>query len=147
MGSAPYDFPFAMPTHERPAHKPLSGSERRRWLRAACDMPVTLNLGGTRCEAKLRDLSRAGVCFFLDRSVPLMTVLDVSLELRLPTGMRRIRGSGAVVRCEKISKALDHYEIAIFVHEMAEVDRKAIDEFVAGLGPEAIERARGNAGA
>ena len=136
-----------MSTHERPHKKPLSGPERRRWIRAACDMPVSLNLGGTRCEARLRDLSRAGVCFFLDRSIPLMTVLDLSLDLRLPAGLRRIRGAGAVVRCEKISKALEHYEIAVFVHEMAEIDRKAVEEFVAGLGPEAIERASGKAGA
>jgi PilZ domain len=136
-----------MPTHERPQKKPLSGPERRRWLRAACDMPVSLNLGGTRCEARLRDLSRAGVCFFLDRAIPMMTVLDLSLDLRLSAGMRRIRGAGAVVRCEKISKALEHYEIAVYVHEMAELDRKAIEEFVANLGPEAIERARGQSGA
>ncbi len=136
-----------MPTQDRPQKKPLSGSERRRWLRAACDMPVTLNLGGTRCEARLRDISRAGVCFFLDRSIPLMTVLDLSLDLRLAAGLRRIRGAGAVVRCERISKALEHYEIAVFVHEMAEIDRKAVEEFVAGLGPEAIERASGKSGA
>jgi|RhiMethySRZTD1v2_1073278.scaffolds.fasta_scaffold2435188_1 hypothetical protein len=136
-----------MPTHDRPQKKPLSGSERRRWLRAACDMPVSLNLGGTRCEARLRDISRAGVCFFLDRSIPLMTVLDLSLDLRLAAGLRRIRGAGAVVRCERISKVLEHYEIAVFVHEMAEIDRKAVEEFVAGLGPEAIERASGKTGA
>ncbi len=136
-----------MPTQDRPQKKPLSGSERRRWLRAACDMPVSLNLGGTRCEARLRDISRAGVCFFLDRSIPLMTVLDLSLDLRLAAGLRRIRGAGAVVRCERISKALEHYEIAVFVHEMAEIDRKAVEEFVAGLGPEAIERASGKSGA
>lgn len=136
-----------MPTQD-PKRKPtLSGQERRRWLRAACDMPVSLNLGGTRCEAKLRDLSRAGVCFFLDRPVPMMTQLELALDLRLASGMRRIRGAGAVVRCERISKALDHYEIALFVHEMAEIDRKAIEEFVANLGPEAIERASGNSGA
>jgi len=76
----------------------------------------------------------------------MMAVLDLSLDLRLPAGMRRIRGAGAVVRCERISRVLEHYEIAVFVHEMAEIDRKAIEEFVAGLGPEAIERASGKTG-
>lgn len=124
-----------MPTHDSTAPNPApKGAERRRWLRVACDIPVTLNLGGSRCEAKLRDLSRAGACFFLDRPVPLMTVLELSLELRMPRGVRRIRGSGAVVRCERIAKALDHYEIAVFVHEMAELDRKAIEEFLTALG-------------
>jgi|688.fasta_scaffold13061_13 hypothetical protein len=123
-----------MSTQEQSAPRQPSGAERRRWLRVACDIPVTLNLGGSRCEAKLRDLSRAGACFFLDRPVPLMTVLELSLELKLPRGVRRIRGNGAVVRCERIAKAVDHYEIALFLHELAEIDRKAIEEFLAQLG-------------
>ncbi|MEY2785564.1 MAG: PilZ domain [Planctomycetota bacterium] len=123
-----------MSPQEQTAPRQPSGAERRRWLRVACDIPVTLNLGGSRCEAKLRDLSRAGACFFLDRPVPMMTVLELSLELKMPRGVRRIRGQGAVVRCERIAKALDHYEIAVFLHEMAEIDRKAIEEFLAQLG-------------
>lgn len=107
------------------------GPEKRRWARAKADLPITLFLAGGKCEARIRDISRAGVCFFLDRPVPLMTVLRMSLGLRVKDGIRYVNGYGAVVRCEKISKAIDHYEIALFLNEMADTDRRAIEEFVA----------------
>ena len=106
------------------------GSERRRWARSEADLPVTLNLSGGRSEARLRDISRAGICFFLDRPIPLMTVLELSVSLPVQGGVRRIGGHGAVVRCEKIAKRVDHYEVAVFLHEMAESDRRVIEEFV-----------------
>ena len=108
-----------------------SWSERRRWSRAGVDLPLTVNVSGGRSEARLRDISRAGVCFFLDRPIPLMTVLELSVSLPVKGGMRRVGGHGAVVRCERIAKAVDHYEVAVFLHEMAEADRRTIEEFVA----------------
>ena len=108
-----------------------SGSERRRWARADAELPVTVNLSGGRSEARLRDISRAGVCFFLDRPIPLMTVLELSVSLPVKGGLRRVGGHGAVVRCERIAKAVEHYEVAVFLHEMAEADRRTIEDFVA----------------
>ncbi len=108
-----------------------SGSERRRWARTGVDLPMTVNLSGGRSEARLRDISRAGVCFFLDRPIPLMTVLELSVSLPVKGGLRRVGGHGAVVRCERIAKAVDHYEVAVFLHEMAEADRRTIEDFVA----------------
>ena len=107
------------------------GSERRRWSRSEADLPVTLNLSGGRSEARLRDISRAGICFFLDRPIPLMTVLELSVSLPVKGGLRRVGGHGAVVRCERIAKAVEHYEVAVFLHEMAEADRRTIEDFVA----------------
>jgi hypothetical protein len=121
----PPDAKSDRPSSERP------GSERRRWARSDADLPVTVSLAGGRSEARLRDISRAGVCFFLDRPIPLMTVLELSVSLPVKGGVRRIGGHGAVVRCERIAKALDHYEVAVFLHEMAEADRRTIEEFVA----------------
>jgi hypothetical protein len=106
------------------------GSERRRWSRTEADLPVTVSLSGGRSEARLRDISRAGICFFLDRPIPLMTVLELSVSLPVHGGTRKIGGHGAVVRCEKIAKRVDHYEVAVFLHEMAEADRRVIEEFV-----------------
>ena len=118
---------------ETPTEKQKNGgSERRRWERANADLPITLFLAGGKCEARIRDLSRSGVCFFLDRPIPMMTVMQMSFALRVKDGLRHVNGFGAVVRCERISKAIDHYEIALFLHEMAEADRKAIEEYVRG---------------
>jgi hypothetical protein len=123
-------MPTQQPTPERPAPT-TPASERRRWTRADADIPVTISLVGGKSEARVRDISRAGVCFYLDRPIPLMTILELSMNLRNADGVRRVGGHGAVVRCEKIAKAVDHYEIALFLHEMADADRRVIEEFVA----------------
>ena len=123
-----------MPTHSPTPDRPVPSrpaSERRRWARADADIPVTISLVGGKSQARVRDISRAGVCFYLDRAIPLMTVLEVALELRTAAGVRRVGGHGAVVRCEKIAKAVEHYEIALFVHEMSDADRRTVEEFVA----------------
>lgn len=107
-----------------------TGAERRRWARANLDLPITVTLPGGKSEARVRDVSRAGVCFFLDRPIPMMTVLEVALDLATPSGVKHIAGHGAVVRCEKIAKAIQHWEIAVFLHEMSDADRRAIEEYV-----------------
>lgn len=106
------------------------GRERRRHRRARLDLPITVVLDDGVHEAKIRDVSRGGVCFFLDRPVPEMTALKIEFDLPVDPGVRRITGSGAVVRCEKISRTLEHYEIAVFMQEMASPDRDTIERFV-----------------
>ena len=117
--------------HSKSAGNAQTGNaERRRWPRVETDLSITLVLDGREHQAKLRDVSRAGVCFFLDRQVPMMTVLALSMDLPERKGVRRIRGQGAVVRCEKISPGVSHYEIALYLHDMTESDREALDEHV-----------------
>lgn len=111
------------------------GPERRQFPRASSDLPITVALDDSVHEGRVRDVSRAGVCFYLDRPVPLMTVLRVALELPVDGRARRVTGLGAVVRCEKISPALAHYEIAVFVHDMSEADRLVIEEHVRARVP------------
>jgi hypothetical protein len=107
-----------------------SGAERRRWPRAGIELPVTIVLDGMHHEAKVRDISRAGVSFYLERPIPLMTVLGLSLDLHFGSRKHPIRGQGAVVRCERISPSLQQYEIALFLHDLSESDREAIDNHV-----------------
>ena len=54
------------------------GAERRQHPRARADWPITIVLDDGVHEAKIRDVSRGGVCFFLDRPVPEMTALRLS---------------------------------------------------------------------
>lgn len=108
------------------------GRERRKDARARADLPITVVLDDGVHEAKIRDVSRGGVCFFLDRPVPEMTALRLEFDLPVPPGVRRITGQGAVVRCEKIARSVDHYEIAVFMHDMASPDRETIANYVRG---------------
>lgn len=124
-----------MPTYQPDPKTPTRpASERRRWTRADADLPITIALSDGRSQARVRDISRAGVCFFLDRPIPLMTVLELSMDLRVKDGVRKIRGAGAVVRCEKIARAVDHYEVAVFLHDLAETDRQCIEDYVRSTG-------------
>ncbi len=107
-----------------------SEAERRRHTRARADWPIRLALADGEHEARVRDVSRAGVSFFLDRPLPLMTRMRIDLELPVADGRRFVSGNGAVVRCEKISARLDHYEIAVFLQELAEPDADALQNYV-----------------
>lgn len=110
-----------------------SGRERRAHPRASCDCSITLELNDGSHRARLRDVSRAGLCFFLDRPIPEMTLLSVRIELPvLGRGEpQRIDGRGVVVRCLPISEGVDHFEIALFLNELGDDQRKRLDAFVA----------------
>ncbi len=107
-----------------------SGRERRRWPRAKADWPISLNLPEGRFEARVRDISEAGVCFFLDRSIKLMTQLSIELDLPLEDRHKMIRGTGIVVRSENISDHLDHYEVAVFIPDLSDDDKATIASFI-----------------
>jgi hypothetical protein len=109
---------------------PGLGPERRRAPRAAADWAITVELDSGPCEARVRDISRSGLSFFVDRPIRVMTCLRLAIDLPVRHGGRRVYGTGAVVRCEKISARIDHYEVAVFLQEMAEPDRALVAEYV-----------------
>ena len=122
------------PTQPSPEESEPTGAERRRWHRAQAEWPVQVQLDEGTFEARVRDISQAGVCFFLDRPVREMTRLRIDLEVPVDGGVRRVTGDGAVVRCEPISERVDHYEIAVFLQEIADPDRETIQAYVAERG-------------
>ena len=109
-----------------------SGAERSRHPRAPADWTVELALDGGTQRGRLRDVSRAGLSFHTEAPIAMMTVLAVALDLPTREGRRRICGSGAVVRCQRISPSLEHYEVAVFLHDMSEADRAALEAHVRG---------------
>jgi hypothetical protein len=74
-------------------------------------------------------VSQAGVSFFLDRPVREMTLLQV--RVTLPGQEREVRCHGVVVRCQRLAPLVDHYEVAVFLNEVSEPDRKSIADYVA----------------
>lgn len=108
-----------------------SGRERRQYPRVEIDGVVTLQLQSGLHNAKLRDISRAGVSFYLERPVPLMTLLELKLDLPVDRATRHIVARGAVVRCDRIGPGIEHFEVAVFLHDTTERDRAAIEAFVA----------------
>ena len=112
--------------------KHVQGRERRAHPRAVCDGSITIQLDSGAHRARLRDVSRAGICFFLDRALAEMTILSVRIDLPGRNGEQptRIEGRGVVVRCLQIAKGVDHFEIALFLNELAEPQRERLDAFV-----------------
>ena len=109
-----------------------TGAERRKHPRKRVEWPVSIETSEGRYSARVRDVSEAGVCFFIDHPIEEMSVLKVELDLKLKKGQRRIVAQGAVVRCEKIALSVDHYEIAVFLHDMAAPDRETVAAYVKG---------------
>ena len=109
-----------------------SGAERRRHRRVAVDIPITIALTDGSVEGRIRDLSRAGVCFFLDRPIPEMTMLGMQLTLPREDGAppASLRGSGVVVRCMRLSPRLAHYEIAVFLSAIGAEDLAHLERFI-----------------
>lgn len=124
------------------SHQP--GRERRRYPRAQIEGVVTLTLKSGTHVAKLRDISRAGVSFYLERPVPLMTLLELRLDL--PGSTAPVVARGAVVRCERIGPAVEHWEVAVFLHETREADLRAIEAFVAARSSGKIAHSAASSG-
>lgn len=102
------------------------GRERRRHPRlAVADLPLALDGRGA---LRVRDLSRSGVCVFAEQPLRMMT--HVRFELPLAGG-EPVTGSGVVVRCERISPALGHYEIAIFFQDLGPGGEARLTEYLA----------------
>jgi hypothetical protein len=116
-----------------PENRPSHPAERRLHPRVEVDCPVTVSLPDGQHAARLRDLSRAGVCLFLDRRIPEMTILGLSLELPPLPGARarRVQGRGVVVRCQALSPHVDHFEIAVFLNDLDERNRRTLEDYVA----------------
>ncbi len=111
--------------------------ERRRHPRATIDCPVTIQLEDGPHKARLRDVSRAGVCFFLEQRVPEMTILRMDLSLPVEGDQNlQIEGSGVVVRCQQIGPHVEHFEVAVFLNDMTESNREALEGYVNANSPE-----------
>ena len=108
--------------------QPVEGKERRHHPRATADWPLQIALEDGVHEARLRDVSRSGVSFYLDRKVPEMALLKIELEL--PDSGKRVSGTGVVVRCRPIAPALEHFEVAVFLNEMGDEDRESLAHLV-----------------
>ncbi|MBL8694312.1 MAG: PilZ domain-containing protein [Planctomycetes bacterium] len=104
-------------------HRP----ERRAHPRAKANLPITIGAGGRQIEARVRDLSRSGICFVSPKPISEMTAVRINMEI---PGARAhaVTAEGAVVRCEP---AGDEYEVAIFFTALSDGDRHALDQFVA----------------
>ena len=103
--------------------------ERRRHPRFAVDnLPVLVGDGQA---LRVRDLSRTGACFFSETQVRVMT--HVRFLFELPGQDVKVAGEGVVVRCERISPAVGHYEVALFFQDLDRASEKVLEAYLGDL--------------
>jgi len=106
------------------------GAERRKHHRTSAELTLDVTLSDGKHPARLRDISESGLCFFLDRPIEEMTILEVGFQLPTEAGFAGVYTTGVVVRSRKISPAVDHYEVALFFNGLDADSRTALKNFV-----------------
>ena len=103
------------------------GPERRQHPRANAEMPITIGAKDRRFEARVRDISKSGICFSSPIHFPAMTVLRMDLQLPGKPA-KNVRADGAVVRCVK--SPTGDYSVAVFFTGITESEQSALADFV-----------------
>jgi hypothetical protein len=103
--------------------------ERRRHPRFAVENLPVVVAGGD--ALRVRDLSRSGACFFSEKPIRVMT--HVRFMFDLPGGTGQISGEGVVVRCERLSPAVGHYEVALFFQDLERSCVTVLEGYIDGL--------------
>jgi hypothetical protein len=60
--SANPEYPSLVTSSHPESVRKKTGAERRRWTRVDADLPITLETAKGPVHARMRDVSRAGVC-------------------------------------------------------------------------------------
>lgn len=122
--------PSLLPSASSPVLNNLKQERRAHPRVAAPDLP--LKLAGTGSPLRVRDISQSGVAFFADSPVALMTRVKFEIELPSEDGASAaVAGEGAVVRCERLSPALGHYEVAVFFQHLEGNSQRDLREYLA----------------
>jgi hypothetical protein len=106
-------------------------TERRKEPRVAAQLPLRFTFAGQTIDTHIADLSNSGIRFHTPQPLPVMTRMQMTLELPEPTGTP-ITITGVVVRCAEIRGRKDFpFDAAIFFEDVApESARARLKRFV-----------------
>ena len=106
--------------------------ERRKHMRAPARAGLALRTDESPC--KVLDISCAGIRYITPNPPPLMSRVDLVLQVPLRPGpdaeLHEVLCEGAVVRTETYGDEVDAKEVAIFFTALEERDRIAIEAYV-----------------
>jgi hypothetical protein len=107
----------------------LAGSdERRRYPRSRRSLPLMAEASGPGVLNHVDNISANGVRCHTIKPVPLMTRMQIKLEL--PGQDHSVDAEGIVVRCDPDVKGDDHFKVAILFTRLDEDDHSAIRRWV-----------------
>ena len=108
---------------------PGTGSERRQHPRVSAGAGLRLHAGEAECH--VLDISCAGVRFVTPSPPPLMSLVDVRLEIPSHDGDATVLAcQGAVVRTDAYADESGEQEVAIFFTRLEDADRLLIRDYV-----------------
>ncbi len=123
----------------------MTQTERRKSPRVETDLPLRLTIGGRTVETRIHDLSSSGIRFGTPDKLPLLSRVQIALELpagKGGTSTTPIAIAGVVVRCDRAAGrkggegagkggAAAGYDTAIFFESLPEGARSLLSKFVA----------------
>lgn len=112
----------------------MSKVERRRHPRIDTDLALQLTFKDTTVETRIRDLSSSGIRFRAPAALPLLSRVQIALELpdaEEGAPSTTVAISGVVVRCaETEGDDAPPYDTAIFFEDLSEPAKRHIARFV-----------------
>lgn len=111
-------------------------SDRRKHPRVSENIPCRVSIGAQTLSAQTKNLSCGGALCVLGQQIPVMTRLDLVLDLPLVPGLgafpqQAVHCSGVVVRQDRMPlEEVPLFLTAIYFSDLAETDRRLIGEFI-----------------
>ncbi len=111
---------------------PPEQGERRRKPRVRVDLPLRLTVRDRTVETHIRDLSVTGIRFRAPEALPLMSRVQIGLELPeiKAQGASSIAITGVVVRCNEETLGRLPFDVAIYFEDLSERSRARLGHFV-----------------
>ena len=108
--------------------------ERRRHPRISTDLPLQLTFRDATVDTRIRDLSSSGIRFRAAAPLPLLSRVQIALELPDTKGSASASSlaiTGVVVRCAEIEGgAPAPFDTAIYFEDLSERARGQLARFV-----------------
>jgi len=114
----------------------MSTIERRRHPRVRSDAPLQLTLKDRTVETRIRDLSSSGIRFPAPAAMPLLSRVQIALELPGAEGSKTrdfLSITGVVVRCDKALPGDAPYDTAIYFENLSEQARLQLARYLTRL--------------
>ncbi|MHC4974121.1 MAG: PilZ domain-containing protein [Planctomycetota bacterium] len=111
----------------------MSNVERRRHPRIHTDLALQLTFKDTTVETRIRDLSSSGIRFRAPAALPLLSRVQIALQLPDTEGASSttVAISGVVVRCAETEGGdAPPYDTAIYFEDLSEPAKRQISRFV-----------------
>ncbi|MCC6142556.1 MAG: PilZ domain-containing protein [Candidatus Hydrogenedentes bacterium] len=103
--------------------------ERRRYPRSRRQLSVVTDTGGPGVLNHVDNISANGVLCHTVKPIPLMTRMQISLDIPKPHE-QRVDAEGIVVRCDLDEQGDDNFKVAILFTKISDQDHEAIRRFV-----------------